>query len=281
MTIHEFLQYKLVNSESFTLTVYQVLIFLLFLFATWIVLKLFRRILLYRFRKRGRDIGSYYTVFQIVKYIIWVIVIGVALETIGIKFNILIASSAALLVGLGLGLQQIFNDYISGLLILFEGHLKVNDVVEMEDGVVGKVKEIQLRTSKIETRDDYIIIVPNHKLVNELIINWSHIESKTRFHINVGVAYGSDTKLVEEVLLKCADRHQDISTNPGPFVRFNDFGNSSLDFQLFFWTDKTFRVENIKSSLRFRIDQEFRQKGIRIPFPQRDVHIFQKNQNTE
>ena len=208
------------------------------------------------------------------KYFIWVIVIGLALETIGIHYNLLIASSAALLVGIGFGLQQIFNDYISGIIILFEGNLKVNDVVQMEDGTIGMVKEIHLRTSKIETRDDYTIIVPNHKLISDNIINWSHMESRTRFHVSVGVAYGSDTKLVKEVLLDCAHDHPDIVTHPEPFVRFTDFGNSSLDFQLFFWTLKTFRVENIKSSMRFKIDEEFRKNNIRIPFPQRDVHIL-------
>ncbi|MCK4677547.1 MAG: mechanosensitive ion channel [Bacteroidales bacterium] len=101
------------------------------------------------------------------------------------------------------------------------------------------------------------------------------METRTRFNVYVGVAYGSDTALVEKVLLDCARSHPDIAATPEPFVRFIDFGNSSLDFQLFFWTIKTFRVENIKSTLRFKIDQEFRKNNIRIPFPQSDVHILQ------
>jgi small-conductance mechanosensitive channel len=161
------------------------------------------------------------------------------------------------------------------LLILFEGNLKVQDVVQMEDGTIGRVMEINLRTSKIETRDDYIIIVPNHRLISNNIINWSHMESLTRFHVGVGVAYGSDTLQVEKALLDCANDHPDIAAAPKPFVRFINFGDSSLDFQLYFWTKRTFRVENIKSNLRFRIDQEFRKNNIRVPFPQRDVHILQ------
>ena len=179
-----------------------------------------------------------------------------------------------MLVGLGFGIQQIFNDYISGILILFEGNLKVNDVVQMEDETIGIVKEIFLRTSKIETRDDFTIIVPNHKLISDNIINWSHLESRTRFNVKVGVAYGSDTTLVEKVLLDCANNHPDIVKHAA-FVRFINFGDSSLDFQLFFWTMKTFRVENIKSNLRFKIDQEFKKNEIRIPFPQRDVHVLE------
>lgn len=275
MTFNDILNYKLIKTESVSLSIEQVLIFVLILFFTWLILKLIKRLINRRLKKVGKEVGSRYAIFQILKYFIWVIVIGIALETIGIKFNLLIASSAALLVGLGFGLQQIFNDYISGLLILLEGNLRVKDVVQMADGTIGRVMEISLRTSKIETRDDFIIIVPNHKLISDNIINWSHLESRTRFHVSVGVAYGSDTKLVENVLLNCAHNHADIATTPQPFVRFVDFGNSSLDFQLFFWTDKTFRVESMKSKLRFDIDQEFKKNKIRIPFPQTDVHILQ------
>jgi len=278
MTFSDFIDYKIIQTENISLSVYQILVFLLIIITTWIVLKLIKKLIDQKLKKTQGGGGSRYAIFQILKYFIWVIVIGIALETIGIHYNLLIASSAALLVGIGFGLQQIFNDYISGIIILFEGNLKVNDVVQMEDGTIGMVMEIHLRTSKIETRDDYTIIVPNHKLISDNIINWSHMESRTRFHVSVGVAYGSDTKRVEKVLLDCAHDHPDIVTRPEPFVRFIDFGNSSLDFQLFFWTLKTFRVENIKSKLRFKIDEEFRKNGIRIPFPQRDVHMFKEKE---
>jgi len=276
MTFKEFIDYQVIQTDSISLTVYQILLFVFILVATWLAFKVIQKFLNKKFRRVESGGGSRYAIFQILKYFIWVIVIGIALETIGIRFNLLIASSAALLVGLGFGLQQIFNDYISGLLILFEGNLKVQDVVQMEDGTIGRVMEINLRTSKIETRDEYFIIVPNHRLINNNIINWSHMESRTRFQVNVGVAYGSDTSLVEKTLLECANGHPEIATTPKPFVRFVNFGDSSLDFQLYFWTAQTFRVENIKSSLRFRIDAAFRKNNIRIPFPQRDVHFFKE-----
>ncbi len=104
-------------------------------------------------------------------------------------------------------------------------------------------------------------------------INWSHIEKKTRFHIEVGVAYGSDVDKVTRVLLQCAEDNKKVSSSPLPFVRFNDFGNSSLDFQLFFWTTDTFEVEYVKSEIRYKIDAAFRANKVQIPFPQRDVHI--------
>ena len=182
----------------------------------------------------------------------------------------------ALLVGLGLGLQQIFQDIMSGIAILFEGSLKVGDIVEIQDNIIGRVIEIGLRTSKIETRDNIIMVVPNSKFVTDIVINWSHMEKKTRFHIDVGVAYGSDVEKVSQVLLQCAEDINKISKTPPPFVRFSDFGNSSLDFQLYFWTTETFQVEYIKSEIRYKIDSAFRANGVHIPFPQRDVHIKSK-----
>jgi small-conductance mechanosensitive channel len=158
--------------------------------------------------------------------------------------------------------------------ILIEGTLKVNDIVEIEDGVVGKVREIGLRTSKIRTRDNTLLIIPNSRFVNDNVINWSHNDRKTRFKIDIGVAYGSDVEKVTEILLKCAAEEKKVTQRPEPFVRFNDFGDSSLDFQLYFWTTENFAVENIKSNIRYKIDKYFRESGVQIPFPQRDVHII-------
>jgi len=278
MSLREIIEYKLWQTEQFSLSVYQVLIFVIVLLITWIFLRLIRVLVNRRIKKHGLQASSTYSIFQIIKYIVWILAIGIGLESIGVKFNLLIASSAALLVGLGLGLQQLFMDYVAGIIILFEGVIKVNDVVEIGE-LVGEVRHIGLRTSKIETRDDYMIVVPNHKLVNDLLINWSHNRRLTRFHVRVGVAYGSDIQLVEKVLLECAKENKEIANQPVSFVRFLDFGNSSLDFQLFFWTENTFRVENIKSMLRFAIDSKFRSNNIRIPFPQRDVHMIDPKVN--
>lgn len=273
----EMIGYKILDTDKFSLSVYQLLVFTVILVITWIILRLFRMLVNRRIDRYGLSSSSTYSIFQIIRYIVWVLAIGIGLEAIGVRFNLLIASSAALLVGLGLGLQQLFMDYVAGIIILFEGVIRVNDVVEFGD-LVGEVRQIGLRTSKIETRDEYMIVIPNHKLVNDMLINWSHNRRQTRFNVKVGVAYGSDIRLVESVLLECATENKDVSKKPAPFVRFLEFGNSSLDFQLFFWTENMFRVENIKSSLRFSIDEKFRKHGIRIPFPQRDVHIIDPGQ---
>ncbi|MGD2035293.1 MAG: mechanosensitive ion channel [Bacteroidales bacterium] len=274
MNIREFLEFEILSTKNFKLTVYHLLVAFVILLATWFVNRMIHR-LFRRQEKRNRiDIGTSRAIYQIIKYILWVIAIAFALETIGIKITFFLAGSAALLVGLGLGLQEIFQDFVSGITLLIEGTLKVNDVVQTADGEVGRVKQINLRTSKLETRDNIILIVPNSKLINDVVINWSHHEKRTRFSVKVGVAYGSDVQLVKKVLLECAEKQEDVFTNPAPFVRFLDFGNSSLDFELFFWTAETFRVEDTKSNIRFKIDAAFRKNKIKIPFPQRDVHLF-------
>ncbi len=276
MTIKEILEYQLINTDKFTIDVYSLLIALLIVIITRIIIWMIKRV----FRKntylsRAVEVGKRHALYQMIKYIIWITAIFLVLDTMGIKITFLLAGSAALLVGLGLGLQEIFKDIVSGLFMLFEGNLKVNDVVEL-DGQIGKVKEIGFRTTKIESRDNIILIIPNSKFINGNVINWSHIQKLTRFHVNVGVAYGSDVKKVKEVLMTCAKDHSLITKVPEPFVRFNDFGNSSLDFQLFFWTDDAFYVENIKSDLRFLINQKFTENNITIPFPQHDIHIKSK-----
>ncbi len=276
MRFKEILEFSLINTKNLHITVYSILmVFLIFIIAEiliWTLRRIFKKRI---YPKPNIDIGKSHTIFQLLKYFIWITTILLILQTIGIKITFLLAGSAALLVGLGLGLQEIFRDIVSGLIVLFERNMKINDVVEVDEDI-GKVKEIGFRTTKIETRDNIIHIIPNSKFITGKVVNWSHIQKLTRFNVDVGVAYGSDVRLVENVLHDCAISHKKVAKKPDPFVRFNNFGNSSLDFQIFFWTDDSFYVENIKSDLRFEIDKKFRENKIQIPFPQRDVHIISK-----
>ncbi len=273
MTFREILNLEIVSSESLTLSVYSVLIVLVIILTTVFVLRFVKAIFKRLIAKKVLEQGASWSIFLIIKYFIWVIITIVTLDTIGIQVSILLASVAALLVGVGLGIQQLFNDLASGIIILVERSLKIGDVIHLDDGTVGRVVTIGLRTSMVKSRDDIIMIIPNSKFVNEKIINWSHLDKNTRFNVNVGVAYGSDVLKVEKALLKCAADNKAIVSKPKPFVRFLNFGDSSLDFQLFFWTAQTFEVENLKSTIRFAINAEFIKQGIQIPFPQRDVHI--------
>lgn len=194
------------------------------------------------------------------------------IESLGFQINVLLAGSAALLVGIGFGLQPIFADLVSGLFLLFEGTVKIGDVIEA-DGVVGKIHQINLRSTEVRTRDNMIIIVPNSKFVVEKVVNWSHNAESVRFYVDIGVAYGSDVEMVMRVLKEEMDRNSGIERTPGSFVRFTSFGDSSLDFQLIFWTNDPFNVENLKSDLRRAIHARLKAEKIEIPFPQRDIHI--------
>lgn len=272
MNFKEILNYKLIETENLTITVYSILLAAIIVIVgitiTRITKGVFRRLI-----KRERiERGAGWSLFLVIKYLLWVVLVLIILETFGVKISIFLASIAALLIGVGMGIQQVFSDVSSGIIILIERHLKVGDVIQIEDGTVGKVLSIGIRSSKIKTRDDIIMIIPNSKFVNDKVINWSLIDEKTRFHVDVGVSYGSDVELVENILTECAAKSPEITTAPKPFVRFYEFGESSLNFQLYFWVENAFMVENIKSNLRFAINRDFKTNGIQIPFPQIDLH---------
>lgn len=278
--ILEFLNMPIISGKEYEINFTNLLIALGVIVLTIIILKFIRKGFKRYFKKRSpEEASSFWSVFLIVKYFIWVIVIIVILDSFHVKISVFLASFAALLIGVGLGIQQVFGDVAAGIILLIERNLKIHDVIQLDDGTVGKVTEIGLRTSKIKTRDDIITIVPNSMFINDRIINWSHIDFKTRFSVGVGVSYGSDVEKVTSILLKCAKQVPDIAQTPIPFVRFEDFGDSSLDFKLYFWVNESFLVENVKSLLRYHIDREFRKNKVTIPFPQRDVHFYPKTQN--
>ena len=279
MNLKDILEYQLVETDKITLTVYSLIEIFIILVVTKLLITLFRKVLKRQARKNRLEVGTSHAIFQIIKYIFWIIAIVIIFDTIGFKITFLLAGSAALLVGIGLGVQEVFKDLISGFFILFEGNLRVADIVELEGNLVGKVIQIGLRTTKIETRDRVVLIIPNSKFISDRLINWSHMEKKTRFHVNIGVAYGSDVEKVTRILHEAADEHVKVARDPKPIVMFSDFGESSLDFKLHFWTYDTFWVEIIKSDLRYVINKKFIENDVTIPFPQRDVHLISAGTN--
>ncbi len=158
---------------------------------------------------------------------------------------------------------------------MFEGNVKVGDILEV-DGLVGHVKEIRLRTSELRTRDGIYIVVPNSRIINEKVINWTASSKVTRFSITVGVAYSSDVEKVRTLLLQSIENNDKILKRPTPSVIFYNFGDSALEFQLWFWANDTWAIEGTKSEIRFLINKLFKENNISIPFPQRDVHLIQK-----
>tara|TARA_R110001592_G_scaffold140938_1_gene362098 strand:- start:4352 stop:5194 length:843 start_codon:yes stop_codon:yes gene_type:complete len=274
--LEQILGFKLIELGSFSLSVYNiVLIGIIF-----IVVKIFIKGIEVLISKRLSDKGGVKegqgrSIVQIIKYIVYLLASFVTIRSLGLDITIIGAFFATLGLGLGFALQELFRDIISGIVILFERNVKVGDILEVDD-LVGNVKEIRLRTSVLRTRDGIYMVIPNSRIINEKVINWTANNKSTRFSISVGVAYGSDVEKVKELLLKSVENHEKISTRPSPIVFFNDFGDSALLFELRFWTVETWAIEITKSEIRFKINQLFRENNIQIPFPQRDVHVIQK-----
>jgi small-conductance mechanosensitive channel len=275
MTFQEFLQQTITigSLEVPILPVFRFLGAVLILLVARLLIWFTNKVVLARYFKRRKvDIGRQYTVTQFVLYVLYTLGILLALESIGVKLSVLWAGSAALLVGVGLGLQQTFNDIISGLILLGEGTVEVGDTVQV-DGFIGVVRKIGLRTSTVETRNRITIIIPNSKLVVENVTNWSHNALDTRFQVKVGVSYGSDPRQVEALLLRVASNHPKVLKKPSAHVEFIDFGDSSLDFVLHYYSTEFYDRETVRSDLRFEIHKIFKENGVEIPFPQRDVWL--------
>lgn len=273
-TIKSALEFELINIGGHSISIYNILVVVLILISFKILAKTVERLIKRKIADQSwKSSGKEHAITQITKYLLYVIGFIISLEAIGLNTTTILISSSALFVGLGFGLQEVFRDFISGIVLLFEGDVLIGDVIEMDNGIVGVVKKVNLRTSKLRTRDGIIMIVPNSQLINDRVINWSNSNKLTRFHVSVGVAYGSDVRLVEKLLVSATDGMEEISTRMKPFARFIDFGSSSLDFELHFWTEEVWQIENTKSQLRFNIDAKFRENNINIPFPQRDLHI--------
>ena len=259
------------DSGPFNFRLTGILSVVLILLVARLVAWIFTQLVLHSYyQQRKIDTGRRYAVNQLITYFIYVIAIFLAIDNLGIEMTVLWGGIAALLVGMGLGLQEIFRDLISGILLLFERTVEVGDVIELEDGG-GQVRKIGIRTSLVHQRSDTIAIVPNSKLISSNVVNWSHTNRRARFSVQVGVAYGSDPQVVRSLLCKAATDHTLVEKSPNPFVRFTDFADSALMFEVFFWSKQFMSIDDVKSDLRFEINELFLKNHISIPFPQRDV----------
>ena len=268
----EFLDYELFSFNDYSMSVHHLTYILGIYLGARLFIWFIHKALQHSPRYNRLDKGSQYALVQIIKYFVWIFVIILTLETLGVKVTVLIAGSAALLVGIGLGLQQTFNDIISGIILLIEGSIKVGDILDVQGEIV-KVKRIGLRTSMVENRDQFNYILPNSKIVTDQVINWSHNFKWSRFKIGVGATYGSDVELVIKILADCAHNHPSIMTDKKPFARLVNFGDSSLDFEVYFWSEELFRIEQVKADIRVAIVKAFKANNVIIPFPQRDLHL--------
>ena len=260
------------DDESLKLTIGLLLMIVVIFIITSIILKIIERIITNKLPIENK--GKFVSVFSFTKWFIYIIVLLIVFSSVGVNVTAIFAASAALLVGVGLALETLFQDIISGIFILIDKTVHVGDIIEIDDKV-GRVTEINLRTTKAVTIDNRVLIIPNHKYLTSSLFNWTQNGVETRESVEVGVAYGSNVELVKEILLKVANSHPLVIKEPEPSVIFTNFGDSSLDFKLVFTLDDSFQAAIPKSDMRFEIDKLFKQNNITIPFPQRDIHIFQ------
>ena len=260
-----------IGGDDVKITVGMVIIVILSFLLTSVALRLIRSFITSKLM--DEDKLKFISVFKFIKYFVYLTVILITLSSTGVDVTILLTASAALFVGLGLALQELFQDVIGGIFIILDKSLLVGDIIEL-DGRVARVFEIKLRTTRALTRDDKVMIIPNHKFISDTVYNYTQNHKTTRESVKVGVAYGSDVEKVRTILLECAKEQKGILKKPEPFVLFEDFGDSALMFALHFYVSDSFVDPKVKSELRFKINDKFRLNNITIPFPQRDVHMF-------
>lgn len=205
-------------------------------------------------------------------YVGIILAITLTLSTLGIDLSNIALIAGALSVGIGFGLQNVVNNFVSGLILLIERPIQVGDWVVVGTNE-GRVKRISVRATEIETFQRASVIVPNAELLSNSVTNWTHKNNLGRVEIAVGVAYGSDTEKVRDILLECAKECDEVLAFPEPFVLFLDFGNSSLDFELRCYVGDVIRRLRVATEIRYMIDRRFREEGVEIPFPQHVVHM--------
>lgn len=270
----EFFDYPLFEFGSFSLKFYNIAVFIAFVIVVFFILAIIKRII---FHSKSLDSAKKFSVNKLSRYVVAAFSLIIGLQILGFNISVLLAGSAAIMVGLGFGLQNLFNDFISGIILLLDGTLKVGDIIEVND-IIYKVEEINFRTTTVIGRNENYVILPNSELTASRVINWTHSAISSRFKIDIGLDYSTDILLVMPLLKEVAFKNARVLKSPEPFVRFEDYGDSALIFSIYFYTNEIFRVENIKSEIRIEVFKALKENGITVPFPQRVVHI--KNQVT-
>jgi small-conductance mechanosensitive channel len=267
------LDYTLTFTKEISITVKGIIFIVLALIITSFLLKFVRRVITRKMPEN--DKVKFVSVFSYIRWFVFLVIFLVAMHTSGVNVTAVFAASAALLIGVGLAMQTLFQDIISGIFILVDQSVHVGDIIEM-DGKVGRVVDIRLRTTRAVTIDNKVMVIPNHFYLTNTLFNWTENGTETREVVEVGVAYGSDVELVRKILLDIAKAQPTVLKNPAPIVLFTDFADSSLNFRIAFTLNDSFDVRFTQSNIRFDIDKAFRENNIKIPFPQRDVHLIKQ-----
>jgi small-conductance mechanosensitive channel len=291
ITIADFLSFKVIELPNFSLDFRDILVIISVFFGAKIVVNLTKIFISRKFNNsRNRDVAKEYVYVQVAKYIIYVFSILLCFQILEIDLTLFLTGSAALLVGVGLGLQDVFKDMFAGVVMLVENNVRVGDIVEIggntitsgmsNESMVVKILKINVRTTQIQTREGNVLIIPNNQLTSSPVENWSHGSELTRFSIKVTVEYNSDIELIKKLLIQAATTHPKVKKEQPITVLLNNFGENGLELELYFWADQSWEILFYKSEIRFEIDRLFRQHKITIPYPKRSVHVESANINS-
>ncbi len=267
------LDYKILRINKFSLTMFNILFAFAMYFITRVGLNIFQLYLNRNLSKKSWvDEGRKFTIFQLVKYFAYIIATMMIIRSTGIEMSLLITSAAALFVGVGLGLQTIFADLVSGFILLFDGSVKVGDVIEVNNEP-HYVQKITIRYTLVETLDESVTLIPNSKLTTVQVLNRQNQNIYTRYTIRLTVAYGSDIEKVNIILFESAHGHKNVSHTKKPKVFLEDFGDNGTIMELHFWMNKDMLSSRTRSDIRYEIEKRFRENGIVIAVPQREVSV--------
>lgn len=272
---NDFLDLRLFKVDESSITVSIVLTLVISITLLLIISELVRRFLVKKVLVRYQITqGTRQSAATIAKYLIIFAGMFSILQTSGIDLSAFGILAGALGVGIGFGLQNITNNFISGLIILFEQPIKVGDRIEVGD-ISGDVIVISARSTTIVTNDNISVIVPNSQFIDSQVINWSHNDRNIRFNFPIGVSYKEDPEKIKSILLEVAERNPGVLKSPKPDVLFDEFADSSLNFILRVWSsDYINKPKVLKSELYYDIFKRFSEEGVEIPFPQRDIHVI-------
>lgn len=274
--IINFLRVPVFSLGETQVTLWTLLYLVFLLWLLYYLTSKINKIIVYKLLSKSKiELGVRIAAGTILRYVVLTVGFIIILQTVGINLSSVTILLGALGVGIGFGLQNITNNFVSGLIILFERPIKVGDRIEVA-GVTGDVIKVSMRATTIVTNDNISIIVPNSEFISSTVINWSHTDRKVRFNYPVGVSYKEDPQKVKKILIEVATDNPGVLKDPKPDVLFTEYADSALMFNLRVWTnDYIDRPGVLKSQLYFEIFKRFKENSIEIPFPQRDVHIKQ------
>lgn len=272
----EFVQFELLKfgkeNNEIVITVGLVILLFLSIFIVKLLLRLIRKI--YTRKMDAEEKIRFLSAYNFTGYFVYILVVVSVISSSGIDITLILTATAVLFIGLGLAMREIFQDIIGGIYIIFDKSVQAGDIIEL-NGTVCKVFDTKLRTTLAVTRDDKVIVIPNHKFVTDPVINFTQNYKNTRQSVTVRVALDADVELVRELLVQAAKTQKKILKTPEPFVMLEEFGEYALHFGIYFFISDTFFELRIKSELRFEIERQFRKNNIRFPYPQNDLHIKQ------